>query len=232
MNKIEQYKRGIKCGLSIGLGYLSVSFAFGMMAVNSSIPLHMAVLMSLTNLTSAGQFAAISIIVQNLSLVEMFLTQLTINLRYALMSLSLSQKLDPNISLPKRMLMAFANTDEIFVIASREKQVKYYFFLGLITTPIIGWTFGTFLGGYATNLMSESLKSALGIALYAMFIAIIIPPAKHDKNVLFVLLISICLSSLLYYLDFFSFIGSGFSIIIVTLISAAIMAYIKPVEEL
>ena len=153
------FSRGIKDGIPIALGYLSVSFTFGMAAVSSGLPVSVAVLISMTNLTSAGQFAGLSLIVSGAPLIEMALTQLVINLRYALMSLSLSQKLDRTVTLLDRFIISFGNTDEIFAVAmSRKHDVGRRYLYGLITTPYFGWAFGTFLGAAAGTFLPEYIK--------------------------------------------------------------------------
>lgn len=117
----NSFKKGLKDGLPIALGYLSVSFTFGMMAVEGGLPVFTAVLISMTNLTSAGQFAGLDLILAGGAYLEMALTQLVINIRYALMSVSLSQKLHKSVNLLDRFLIAFSNTDEIFAVASGQK---------------------------------------------------------------------------------------------------------------
>lgn len=228
----NSFKKGLIDGIPICLGYLSVSFTFGMACINGGMPLWTAVLISMTCLTSAGQFAGLSIMLASGGLIEMALTQLVINLRYSLMSLSLSQKLGTSIKLLDRFAIAFFNTDEIFAVASGNKgNVGKKYMYGLAVTPYFGWAVGTFLGGAVSSLLPESISSALGIAIYGMFLAIIIPPAKKKLSVLIVVLISVVLSSIFYYVPFLSFISSGFSIIICAVAAAAIGAILFPVEE-
>ena len=176
-------RQGIRHGIPIGLGYLSVSFAFGMKAVGDGLTVLQAVLISMTNLTSAGQIAALPLMAGGASLAEMALTQLTINLRYALMSLSLSRKLDGSMGTLQRLVFSFANTDEIFAVASSQpgKVGKYYLY-GLMIAPWIGWSLGTFLGAAAGTLLPAFVRSALGIAIYGMFLAIILPPAREGPG--------------------------------------------------
>lgn len=228
---LDNFQQGVKEGLPIGLGYLSVSFTFGMMAVSEGIPLWVAVLISLSNLTSAGQFAGLQLIVMSGSYIEMILTQLIINLRYALMSLSLSQKVDTKMTTLDRCVVAFGNTDEIFAVAARHQRVGKHYLWGLMSLPIFCWTFGTFLGGYASTMLSASIRDALGIAIYGMFIAIIIPPAKVIKPIRKVLLITIICSCVFAWVPVLNQIGSGFSIIICTLISATLGAWLFPIQE-
>lgn len=230
MNK--QFIQGVRHGLPIGLGYLSVSFAFGMQAVALGLTTLQAVLISMTNLTSAGQVAALPLIVGGAPLAEMALTQLTINLRYALMSLSLSRKLDGTMTTGKRMFFSFANTDEVFAVASGQpgKVGKSYLF-GLMVLPWIGWSLGTLLGSVAGTLLPEFVRNALGIALYGMFLAIILPPAREKKPVRFVVVIAVALSLGFHYLPALKEISSGFAIILCAVTAAALGAWLFPVKE-
>ena len=175
----NKMQRGIRDGIPIAVGYFSVSFTFGMMAVQSGISPFHAVLISLLNLTSAGQFAGLTVIVSNASLMEMALTQLVVNIRYALMSVSLSQKLDDSVKMRSRLLIAYGNTDEIFAVASSKPgTVGAKYLYGLILLPVLGWVGGTLAGAVASTLLPGTVISALGVALYGMFIAIVVPPAQ------------------------------------------------------
>ena len=228
----KDYMRGLRHGIPIALGYLSVSFTFGMKAVADGLSPLQAVLISATNLTSAGQFAGLPLMLGHASLMEMALTQLIINLRYALMSLSLGQKLDKSMNTLARLLFSFSNTDEIFAVAaSQPEKVGRHYLFGLMTAPYFGWTIGTLLGAVAGTLLPEFFRSALGIAIYGMFLAIILPPAKREKPVRLVVLIAIGLSLCLRYVPLFSGISSGFAIIICAVVASAIGAWLHPVEE-
>ena len=224
------YGQGFLDGLPIGLGYLSVSFSFGISAVNGGLSPLAAVLISLTNLTSAGQVAGLGIILAEGTLFEMALTQLVINIRYLLMSLSLSQRLDTSFTLRHRALAAFGITDEIFGVASSKKDplVPRYMY-GLILLPLIGWVLGTMLGAVAGNILPDDIKHALGIAIYGMFVAIVVPPARKSRGVLLGFLIAIGISCLLAYLPFFSFMTSGFSIIVAAVLAALLAACLFPI---
>ena len=222
---------GLKDGIPIALGYLSVSFGFGISAVNGGLSPLAAVLISLTNLTSAGQVAGVEVILALGTLFEMALTQLTINARYFLMSISLSQKLDESFTLPHRILASFGVTDEIFGVASSKREpIKPVYMYGLILLPFIGWSLGTLLGAVAGNLLPAEINSALGIAIYGMFVAIVLPPAKREKGVLVAALISIAVSLALAFVPLFSFITSGFAIIVSALIAAVIAALLFPIK--
>ena len=226
------FRKGIHHGIPIALGYLGVSFAFGMKAVGSGLTVLQAVLISMTNLTSAGQVAALPLMAGGASLAEMALTQLTINLRYALMSLSLGRKLDHTMDTLRRMVFSFANTDEIFAVASSQpgKVGKTYLY-GLMLTPWIGWTAGTLLGAAAGTLLPEFVRSALGIAIYGMFLAIILPPARKQKPVRAVVAAAAVLSICFRYVPWLNRVSSGFAIIICAVAAAALGAALFPVKE-
>ena len=226
------FRQGIRHGIPIALGYLSVSFAFGMKAVGDGLTVLQAVLISMTNLTSAGQIAALPLMVGGASLTEMALTQFTINLRYALMSLSLSRKLDGSMKTLQRLIFSFANTDEIFAVASSQpgKVGKHYLY-GLMITPWIGWSLGTLLGAAAGTLLPEFVRKALGIAIYGMFLAIILPPARKSRSVRFVVLTAVALSLCFHYIPGLKTVSSGFVIIICGVLAAAFGAWKFPIEE-
>ena len=225
----NSYIYGLNKGLPIGLGYLSVSFGFGITAVLGGIKPFEAILISMTNLTSAGQVAGIAVISALGTIVEMILTQLVINIRYCLMGIALTQKLDKSFTTLHRMITAFGITDEVFAVAASEKgMIGRRFMYGLITLPYIGWTLGTVLGVYANYILPSEVCAALGIAIYSMFMAIIIPPARDDKGVLFAAGIASLLSCVFYYVPLFSGLSQGFSIIICAVLAAGVMAYISP----
>lgn len=228
-NKI---KAGLRDGIPIAAGYFSVSFTFGMLAVQDGMSPFHAVLISLLNLTSAGQFAGLTVIVSGASLLEMALTQLVINIRYALMAVSLSQKLDSSVKTFQRMLIAYGNTDEIFAVASSKPgSVGSRYMYGLIFLPVLGWVGGTLTGAVASTLLPAAVISALGVALYGMFIAIVIPVAKESREVLIVVGAALVFSTAFYYLPVLQEISSGFTIIICTVAAAGIGAVLFPVKE-
>jgi len=228
----KEFFHGVKDSRPIMLGYLAVSFGLGCKMIDSGLSILQGAVMSLSNVTSAGQFAGLQIIVACGTLLEMVITQFIINLRYALMSLSLSQKLDENITLWQRLVIAFANTDEIFAVAmNHQKSVTFPYMLGLQIPPILGWTVGTVLGGVAYYLMPASVSTAMSVMLYGMFIAIVIPVAKTKKPVLLVACLAIFLSCLFTYVPFLDFVPDGIVIILCTVVAAAIGSILFPVEE-
>ena len=230
--KKQEFLEGIRDGIPICLGYFSVSMAFGLTAVLSGIPIWAAVVISLTNLTSAGQFAGMNLIAAQGALVEIGLTTLIINIRYFLMSISVSQKVDQKMTMKERMAVAFGITDEIFAVSmQRDHELTTAYMAGLILTPVLGWTGGTLVGAVATSLMPPILSNAFGIALYGMFIAIIVPPAKEQKNVLFAVLLAIAASVACKYIPVIKNLSSGWTIILITLVVCVIAAWLFPVEE-
>ena len=223
------FKDGILDGLPIGLGYLSVSFGFGVMAKSMGFSVLQSVIISGTNLASAGQVAGITIISACGTLVEIILAMLVINLRYSLMALTLTQKLDSSFNTPMRALCAVFITDEIFAVSSSKPRINTKYFLGLALLPYIGWTGGTLLGAVAGEILPSSISSALGIAIYGMFIAIFVPPARKFSGALIAVIIASLLSCIIKYTPFLSFISDGFSIIICAVVAAAAAAKLKPI---
>lgn len=226
------FRAGLIDGLPIAMGYFAVSFSFGIAAVAAGIAPFEALLISMTNLTSAGQFAGIGIIAAGGSYLEMALSQLVINMRYALMSIALSQKLDSSFKRIHTLILGHAVTDEIFAVAvSRPRNIRPLYFAGLAALPYIGWAGGTAAGAFFGSLLPETLRAALSVSIYGMFIAIIIPAAKKEKPVLAVVLIAVAISCCLYYIPLFDGITSGFSVIICAVVASAAGALIFPVKE-
>lgn len=228
----ESFKRGLRDGVPIALGYFAVSFTFGIMAVSGGLTPWQAVLISLTNLTSAGQFAGLDIILAGGSYWEMALTQLVINLRYCLMSFSLSQKMERDMHSAHRYFVSFGITDEIFgVSASQPGRVSPYYNYGMMCVAIPGWTLGTLVGAVSGSLLPDFIVSALSVAIYGMFLAVIIPAAKKERAVLGVVLAAMAVSSLFAYVPVLQKVSSGFVIIITTVLVAGAAAYVCPVNE-
>ena len=226
----QQFVKGMRHGVPIMLGYLSVSFGFGVLCIQMNLSILAAVGISVTNLTSAGQVAGVEIIAAGGSLIEMILCQLVINLRYSLMSLSLSQKLDPSFNLMHRLFVGYGVTDEIFAVASAQTEpLKPAYMYGLILTPFLGWSTGTLLGAVAGDIMPASVTAALSLMLYGMFIAIIIPPAKKNRKVLLVILLAAALSVVMHY--WLPMISGGFAIIIAAVLASVAGALLFPVSE-
>ena len=226
----KEFLIGARDGIPVCLGYLAVSFGVGISAVSGGLNLWTAVIMSLTNLTSAGQVAGIGIIAAGGSFVEMALTQLLINCRYSLMALSLSQKLSGDFVTASRFAAAYGITDEIFGIASSHPvPVTPPYMFGIISVSAAGWTLGTLLGAVCGDILPGVIVSSLGILVYGMFIAIIVPPVRKSRPVLAAVLLSAASSIVIYY--FFKSVSAGFAIIISAASSAALTAAAAPLPD-
>ena len=229
---LKEYRIGVQQGLPVGLGYLSVSFGFGAMAAAKGVTPLDAALISITNVTSAGQFAGLTLIVAAATLWEIVLTQLIINSRYALMSLALSQRMGERIGFLPRLLIAFINTDEIFALAmARTQPLTVPFLLGLGLLPVIGWTGGTLLGALAGSVLPEGIRGALGVMLYGMFVAIVVPPAKKEKKIMVAVVLALVFSSLFAWVKALQAVSGGISIVICTVAAAATCAVLFPIPD-
>lgn len=225
----KPFIKGLSHGIPICLGYFSVSFGFGILAVKSGLQAIDAILISLTNLTSAGQAAGVGIIAAAGTLLEMAITQFVINLRYSLMGLTLSQKLSDKFTTIHRLIASFGITDEIFAVAvsQKDKLVPSYMY-GLILISASGWVGGTAAGAVAGLALPASLTAAMGILLYGMFIAIIIPAARKCKKDLIVILLAAAFSAVFKYL--LPGVSFGFAIIISAILAAVIGALLFPIN--
>lgn len=229
--KKQDFLQGLKDGIPICLGYFSVSMAFGLTAVLSGIPVWAAVAISLFNVTSAGQFAGINILIAQGTMVELAMTTLIINIRYFLMSLSVSQKVHKDMKICHRLAISYGITDEIFAVSMQHKgDLTGSYMAGLILTPVLGWTGGTLFGAVAASFMPAALTNAMGIALYGMFIAIIIPPAREHKSIMVTIIMAVIASLAFSYLPFLKNISGGWSIILITVLVSAIAAWLFPID--
>lgn len=226
------FRRGVRDGLAIGLGYLSVSFSFGIMAVNSGLTWWQTLLVSIANLTSAGQVAGVGIMAASGGLIEMAVSQFIINLRYSLMAISLSQKTDKTMNLPARLIDSFFITDEIFGVSLAHESVGFKYMTGLAVLPTIGWTLGTLLGAVLGNILPAIVTNSLAIGIYGMFVAIVLPVCKKSRTITIICIISVVLSVIFRYVPFFyEHVSSGFAIIICAVVSALIGVFLLPGNE-
>lgn len=224
------FLKGLRDGIPVGLGYLSVGFGFGILAAAAGLSPLVAFAISATNLTSAGQVAGVGVIAAAGTYIEMALTQLVINIRYSLMGLSLSQKLAPSFNTPHRLMASYGITDEIFAVAaSQEEKLTPKYMYGLILISFCGWTGGTLLGAMAGHVLPTALTDAMGIMLYGMFLAVIVPAARKSLGVLVVIGAAAAVSILFYYV--FTSVSAGFSVIISAIVAAALGTLLFPVEE-
>ncbi len=219
-------------GIPIALGYFAVSFAMGIRGGNVGLKWYQTALMSLTNVTSAGQAAAIEIMAERGSYFELMLSTLVINLRYLLMSAALTVRLSPKEKTWKRMLMAHGVTDEIFGIAvGRDYPLNPFYNVGAMMVAIPGWVLGTSFGGLMGEVLPQILINALSIALYGMFLAIILPPARKNKVIAILVITAMALSYLFTVIPFLSGISTGIKVIILTIALSSLAAYFFPVDD-
>lgn len=231
MQAKANFVRGLYAGLPIGMGYFGVSLSFGILAVASGLSWWQALLISLTTLTSAGQFAGIGIMCQPGQYFAMLFSQVTINLRYSMMSLSLSQKVDAGFTRPVRFLLGFFVTDEIFAVAAGEKTVTRPFFAGLSLLPYVGWSLGTLGGALLGNILPQKLTDSLCLALYGMFLAIIVPNLRNNRSMLAVVALAAALSCLFTWLPGLKELSSGIAVSLCAIGAAAFGAAVFPVKE-
>lgn len=234
MNPLRKhhFMAGIRAGVPVCLGYFSVSFGFGAMAVSMGLSIIQAVLISATNLTSAGQFAGLTVIATGGAIIEMILTQLVINSRYALMGLALGQRMGPGVGSGKRLCAAFFDTDEVFALGmSRGGDLTVAYFVGAGVIAAVGWISGTALGAIAGSLLPLSVQLALGALLYGMFIAIVVPQARQEKSMLVCMALALLISCLFTWVPGLKDISSGLAIVLSTVITAAICALLFPIQE-
>ncbi len=230
--KCKDFSAGLKASLPVFIGYFAVSFGFGTLAVSKGLKALEAALISLTNVTSAGQFAGLAVIAAGGPLLDLILTQLVINSRYALMSLALGQKMGKRFGIGLRLLTAFYNTDEIFALAmAKPASLTVPYVLGLGVLPIVGWTGGTLLGALAGSILPDSMTTALGVALYGMFVAIVVPQAQKSRPILTAVAIAIGLSCLFRWVPVLNTVSEGLSIVISTVIAAAACAILFPIPD-
>ncbi len=229
--KRKEFIQGCKDGMPIGIGYFAVSFALGIAMKNAGLNWLEGFFMSLTNLASAGEYAGTQVILTHGTYVEMAIMTFVANARYMLMSCSLSQKLSSEVGIGKRMLMGYSITDELFGLAySRKGNLNPYYFYGGMSVAVLPWAVGTACGIVVGNILPTSLVSALSVALYGMFLAIIIPNARTDHFVLILILISFGLSFLSGIVPILSHLSSGTRIILLTVLISCAAAIIKPVR--
>lgn len=225
------YIQGLKHGIPTALGYFVVAFTFGMIASLGGLSPFYATLISMTSLTSAGQFAGLNIMFADGTYLELILSMIVINSRYALMATAMSQKLSEGMATWKKMVMSIFITDENFAVAMVEvEKITMQYYIGVATLPYLGWALGTLLGSIMDNIMSPQMQNAASIALYCMFIALFIPPAREQKSIREVIYVVIIIGLILYYIPVFSIISIGYRVLIAAIIGALYGAVRYPQE--
>ena len=225
-------KEGFRDGIPIGLGYLAVSFSLGVAARNAGLSAFQGFLVSLLNNASAGEYAGFTVIAANGAYFEIFLMTLIANARYLLMSCALSQKFSPDTPLIHRIFVGYDVTDEIFGITiARPGMLDPFYSYGAILIAAPAWAGGTALGVIAGNLLPARTVSALSVALFGMFLAVIIPPARKNRVIALFVLVSFAASFAATYLPLISQLSGGTRTIILTVLISAIAAILFPVNE-
>lgn len=226
---MSRFKQGFKNGITIGLGYFAVAFSLGIVASQAGLSALQGFLTSLLINASAGENAGFTAIKDQISYLSLFLLTIVTNARYILMSFALSQKIHPDTKLIHRLLLGFYLTDEFFALAISEKDYCDPFYIyGAISFAAPCWALGTALGIIIGNSLSAQITIALSVALYGMFLAIIIPPAKNNKFLSLVILFSFILS---YLFNELTSLSSSSIIILLTILISLIAAIIKPIKE-
>lgn len=226
------FVEGIRDGLPIGLGYFAVAFSLGIVAQAAGLNAVQGFIASFTNVASAGEYALFTSIQAGATFIEVAIITLVVNARYLLMSCALSQRFDEKTPLIHRFLVGFGITDEIFGISiAREGYVNPWYNYGAITIAVPLWSIGTSLGIIAGNMLPNRVVSALSVALYGMFIAIIIPPAKKNLVIAVAVVVSFIASYACIVLPWIKDVSGGTRTIILTVIISAVVALVKPVND-
>lgn len=231
-NNKENFLKGMHDGIPICLGYFAVSFTLGIASKSVGMNPIQAALMSFLMHASAGEFAVLTVLSSGGGILTMILTQITVNIRYVLMSCALSQKIAPNTPLYKRGILAYFVTDEIFGIsAAVNGRLNPFYSYGAASVASPGWVIGTLLGAVIGNILPERLSSAFNVALYGMFLAIVIPTSKKNRVVAVLVCVSMLTSYLFTICPFTASLSASARIIILTFALAAIAAVLFPVKE-
>ena len=227
----KNFKLGLKEALPIFMGYFPISLTFGLIAKSAGLPGYLAVIMSMTNFTGATQFISVNMLIAGISVWNILFTTLMINARYFLMSFSLINKLPSGIKSMAKALLAFGVTDEVFVLSMTRDDINEDFVFGSQLTSWLGWVSGTFLGVVLADFLSKSILDSTGIAIYIMFMGLILPALKKSKQISFVCAIAMLTSSIIFYVPALNKFIGNWRIILSIILTAAIGALLFPVKE-
>lgn len=230
ISRRQAFQDGVRDGMPIALGYLAVSFTLGTAIQKAGMTAFQGMLASFLNNASAGEYVGFSLIAAGAAYWEMAMMTLITNARYLLMSCALSQKFAPGAALIHRLLVGYAVTDEIFGISiARPGYLNPFYNYGAMAVAMPGWAIGTWLGVVVGNILPLRAASALSVALYGMFLAVIIPPARKDRVVASLVMVSFAASFLAERLPFLSGISGGTRTILLTVVIAGVAAMMFPV---
>lgn len=227
---MEQWKKGIKDGFPIAIGYLPIALTFGILAIQSGLDVIEATGMSIWVFAGASQFIAINLLQNHIQIMEIIFTTFILNIRHLLMSTSISRKLNTTTFISS--LLSFGITDETFVVASMKKEEKLgtFYFLGLILTAYSGWVIGTFIGGVFSHVIPTSITTGMSIALYAMFIGLLVPSMKKSWQITFIAVLSGLVSWLIQLA--YPNLSSGWSIILATIFATTVGSILPQEKEM
>ena len=227
------FRTGFRDGIPISLGYFAVAIAFGVATVGYGFPLWSPIVISLTNYTGSGQALGVQLLaVASTTLAELVVAMLIINIRYALMSVTVAQMLSPEVKFWQRFVLAFGMTDENFAVAvSRGREITFKYMLGVEVTAFAGWVGGTVVGALVGNFLPEVVMTAFRIALPAMFIAIVLPPCRVSKAAAFVVALSVAMSCAFFYIPGLSELSKGWVYVICGIVSAVVGALLFPLND-
>lgn len=232
MTNKNEFTLGLRDGVPIALGYFAVAFSLGINAANAGLNPFQGFLASFFTKASAGEYAGYTAIASNAPYLEMALVILIANARYFLMSCSLCQNLDPKTSFLHRILMGNCITDEVFAISvTRPKYLNPFYSYGAILIASVFWASGTALGIFLGNIMPPLVVSALSVALYGMFLAIIVPAGRKDKKILSIVVVSFALSFACSKIHLLSKFSGGTKVIILTVVISTAAAFLFPKRD-
>lgn len=230
--KKKAFFDGLRDGLPIGLGYFAVAFSLGIVARNAGLTPLQGFIASFTNVASAGEYALFTSIQAAASYLEIALITLVVNARYLLMSTALTQRFNPRTPLIHRFLVGFGITDEIFGITiARQGLINPIYNYGALLVAVPLWSAGTSLGIIAGNFLPARVVSALSVALYGMFLAIIVPPAKKSRVIMIAVLVSFAASYASTIIPVINGLSGGTRTIILTVLIASVTAILKPISD-
>lgn len=226
------FKNGLRDGIPIALGYFAVAFSLGIVAKKAGLNPFQGFISSILNHASAGEYAEFTVIIANAPYIEMAFVILITNIRYLLMSCALSQRFAPDSSLLHRIFVGFGITDEIFGISiARAGSLNPYYNYGAMAIALPSWAMGTALGIIAGNILPTSVVSALSVALYGMFVAIIVPAAKSNRVVAGTIIISFVVSFVVSKISLFDNMSDSMKISLLTILISGAAAIFFPVKD-
>ncbi|MBO4382838.1 MAG: AzlC family ABC transporter permease [Clostridia bacterium] len=228
----QDIRDGLRDAVPIAIGYFAVAIALGITARQAGITPFQGFVSSFLNRTSTGEFAGYRLVLEQAPYLAMFVMTLIVNARYVLMSAALSQRIPEGTPLWHRCIMAFGITDEIFgatILRGKPVSVWYSFFIA--TPAALGWAAGDATGILMGNVLPERIVLALGVALYGMFIAVFVPPARKSRIIAGLVLVSFALSWVFTKVAPLSHLSSGNRIILLTVVIAGVASVLFPVKD-